>query len=312
MQHKTSVKAILCALLLSCGVAVADAFDGGVLWSILSSIPYVHPLAIDQPLSSNVSQRESNTPSCVNPTPEDAPACRTLEQQILSSTVRIEIEAWISHPAGPEGSGLYEVRSARGNGHGTVKDGRYLITHNHFDVPLPASSNASSIAFGTVTVYDANGERLALQAHPASLRIVQGGEETLELDFGLVGDVGFFAAAGLTSAHFESWQVAPLQVGTEVAQVNWDGSATRVDWVTIEAVVTDDGVCRLVLSRGLTPGASGGGVFWNSYHVANNWAVIETISADGGVRGRHSTAALNDAGEIWHNARRSKYPEEAG
>lgn len=310
MQYAPSAKAILCILILSCGIVVANEFDGGEQWSSLNIVArnYGRPSAMAQPLSSNSSQRWRNTPSCADPAPKDVPSCRMIEQQILSSTVRIEIEAWISRPAGPVGSGLYEVRPAHGNGHGTVKNGRYLITHNHFDVPLPASGDASSgdassgdapsITFGTVTVYAANGERLALQAQPASLSVVRGREETLELDFGLVGDVGFFEAAGLTSADFKSWQAVPLQAGTEVAQVNWDGRATRVDWVTIKAVLTSDSVPRLVLSRGLTPGASGGGVFWNGYHVANNWAMVETVAADGGVASQRSIAALNEIASV--------------
>lgn len=298
MQHATSVKAILCTLILSCGVIMADAFHSREQWSILGSIPYVGLFTLERSLSSLDSLHPNSRPSCADPTPEYAPSCRALERQILSSTVRIEIEAWISRPAGPEGFGLYEVRPAHGNGHGTVRGGRYLITHNHFDVPLPASGAASSITFGTVTLYAASGERLALQAQPASLSVVRGGEETLLLDFGLVGNMGFFEAAGLASADFKSWQALPLQAGMEVAQVNWDGRTTHVQWVTVEAVVTGDGPPQLVLARGLTRGASGGGVFWNGYHVANNWAVVEAVSSDGGVRSQKSIAALSDLGTL--------------
>lgn len=305
MGHITSAKAILCILILSCGIVVANEFGGGEQWSSLNIVArnYGRPSTMAQPASSRSSQGWGNTSSCADPAPEEAPSCRSLEQQILSSTVRIEIEAWISRPAGREGSGLHEVRPVYGNGHGTVRDGRYLITHDHFDVPLAASGAASSgdaplITFGTVAAYAANGERLAMQAEPASLRVVSGGEETLVLDFGLVGDVGFFEAAGLTSAHFKSWPALPLQAGMEVAQVNWDGKTTRVQWSTVEAVVTEDSPPRLALSRGLTRGASGGGVFWNGYHVANNWALVETVAADGHVSSRRSIAALNEAASV--------------
>lgn len=295
MQHATSVNVILCILILSCGVIIADALYSTERWSILDSIADEGLITLERSLSSLDSLRPNSRPSCADPTPEDVPSCRTLERQILSSTVRIEIEAWISRPAGPKGSGLSEVRPTHGSGHGTVRDGRYLITHNHFDVPLPASGAASSITFGTVTFYAASGERLALQAQPASLSVVRGGEETLLLDFGLVGDMGFFEAAGLASADFKNWQTLPLQSGMEVAQVNWDGRTTHVQWVTIEAVLIGDDTPRLVLSNGVTRGASGGGVFWNGYHVANNWALVETVASDGGVRRQKSIAALSQS-----------------
>jgi hypothetical protein len=43
------------------------------------------------------------------------------------------------------------------------------------------------------------------------------------------------------------------------------------------------------------PGASGGGVFWNGYHIANNWAVVTINQASTGeFLASFSLVALND------------------
>jgi hypothetical protein len=62
----------------------------------------------------------------------------------------------------------------------------------------------------------------------------------------------------------------PLQPGMEVAQIDWDGSSSHINWVTIEAVNTDSVIPNVKLSDCLNSGASGGGVFWRGHHIGNN------------------------------------------
>jgi hypothetical protein len=60
----------------------------------------------------------------------DAGTYQQIEERILKATVRFYIETWVVN-AGDAG---YDIDYS--SGHGTVKDGRYLVTHNHFNVPL--------------------------------------------------------------------------------------------------------------------------------------------------------------------------------
>jgi hypothetical protein len=170
---------------------------------------------------------------------------------------------------------------ANGNGHGTIQDGRYLVTHNHYSIPLEALKNGLAFAYGAVSFYTSSGEKLAIDISQNSFTVQEGGQETLVFDFGMVNGQGVLAASGLPSAQFTNWSNLALQPGMEVAQVDWDGFMSRIDWVEIKEIITGDGPPRLVLSGGLTPGASGGGVYWNGYHIANNWKYIEAIDGKG-------------------------------
>ena len=214
-----------------------------------------------------------------------------IEQHILDSTLRIDINSWIMYV---EGEGYTHLH---GTGHGTVKDGRYLITHNHYGEELTEilRDTAASEAL-TVTLYRANGERL-MQIPGNSMTVVAVDAETLLFDFG----EGVFPELGVASAAFEEWQSLSLQPGMEVAQINWDWSQAHVDWVRIDAVTTQEGVPVLQLANCLEYGASGGGVFWQGVHVANNW----NRDADCGLEaatdaGSFSRAALNSD---WANTR---------
>ena len=61
------------------------------------------------------------------------------------------------------------------------------------------------------------------------------------------------------------------QAGTELAQIDWD-EATSPARVTVDAVTLAGEVSQVQVSNFAASGASGGGVFWNGYHVGNNWA----------------------------------------
>jgi hypothetical protein len=95
------------------------------------------------------------------------------------------------------------------------------------------------------------------------------------------------------SAPFKSWQDVQLLPGDEVAQIDSDGESSYVTWTVIEDVITKNGVPRIVVRNVLNKGASGGGVFWNGYHIANNWGIIELVNGSGRVDVETSIAALN-------------------
>jgi hypothetical protein len=222
--------------------------------------------------------------SCAMPTDRVAQACREMEQRILAATVRIELQGW-SVADGESGYNIdYTV------GHATIRDGRYLITHNHFRIPLSIrSQNGESEVYTTVTLFDSSGELLfkgpisdfALAwEDPQTLVFVYKGEE-------------LFQDAGIVSAEFSDWSSIPLKAGMEVAQVDWDGTTTRVDWTTVQEVDVEDGVPRLVLADDVTLGASGGGIFWQGIHIANNWLLVQHYGTSGTLTDTTTKVALN-------------------
>ena len=119
------------------------------------------------------------------------------------------------------------------------------------------------------------------------------GPETrvFEMKYGYMWRI--FEEKGLSSARFDRWQDLDLQPGTTVAQVDLNGSVTRVDWVVVEEIITTSGVPRLVLSDGVAKGGSGGGVFLNGIHIANNWQSVEHINGAGEIVAVTSVAPLN-------------------
>jgi len=225
---------------------------------------------------------------------------QALEKRILEATLRIEIEAWLVVSDSADENGLLSYVQATGNGHGTIQDGRYLVTHNHYGIPLEALESGLAYAYGAVSFYTASGEKLAIDISQNSFTVLEGGQETLIFDFGVTDGIGVLAANGLPSAQFKSWNEIAMQPGTEVAQVDWDGVTSRVDWVEIEEIIIDDGLPRLVLSGGLTPGSSGGGVYWNGYHIANNWKYVETFDGQGDTLELVSIGVLDPINETIH------------
>lgn len=213
-------------------------------------------------------------------------ARQEMEQQILSSTVRILMESWVYLP-GEDG---YDIRSSMG--HGTVMNGRYLVTHNHFDLPMNIRSRPGDAeTYVIVYLWDSSGEPI-YRGPLLDYELVLEDEETLVFAH---KDEGFFERLGFASAEFLPAASLPLEAGMTLAQVDWDGETTRVDWVMVQDVLLDQGTPRLVLADGATLGASGGGIFWNGAHVANNWRVEEMIGVGGDVIGIVTTVALDSA-----------------
>jgi hypothetical protein len=99
----------------------------------------------------------------------------------------------------------------------------------------------------------------------------------------------------MASADFRSWETLPLQPGMEVAQIDWDGQIAHVDWVRVTAVHFEGDTPYLELDNFVQQGASGGGVFYEGVHIANNWFRSTDRTADSGeVVRQASVAALNN------------------
>ena len=224
--------------------------------------------------------------ACGKPTIANANTCRLIEEQILNSTVRIRIETWVVK-AGDSG---YDVHFS--SGHATLKDDRYLITHNHFGVPLSIRPrDGEPEAYAVVTLSNSNGETL-FEGPLSDFELVWEDPETLVIAY--KGN-GLFEKLCFVSAEFKDWLSVPLEAGMEVAQVDWDGTTTRVDWATVQEVNVEDGVPWLVLADDVTMGASGGGIFWQGVHVANNWFLVQQLEESGALIDTKTTAALNSA-----------------
>ena len=221
--------------------------------------------------------------SCLVPSKAQVELCAALERSILDSVVRLEVRA-------PDGKGGW----AGGKGHATVMKGRYLVTHNHFSVRLSTFETMENNGAAAVSLYRANGEKILLEAPPTIFKVVAEDSQSLVLDFGTDEEgQGFFEGQGLASADFRTWDDLQVVPGAEVAQVDWDGRMAYVDWVLVEEVLDEGGTPVLVLSDDLLQGASGGGVFWQGYHIANNWKSGEVVDEGGSVVRQFSKAALN-------------------
>ena len=228
--------------------------------------------------------------SACGPGSENVDSCREIEQSILSSTLRIEIKTWIIYV---EGEGYASLFS---NGHGTVMGGRYLLTHNHFKLPLlELLADDFNGELATITLYTAGGNVLWKGAL-ATAGVVHDDSETLLLEFLDREGRGLFESLGIPSANFIAERDVLLATGMQVAQVNWDQDLAYVQWTKVKAVNNDADSPAVDLAECLIPGSSGGGVFLNGAHIANNWSrstgCIEGSDDDGLL---YSTAALNSA-----------------
>jgi hypothetical protein len=227
---------------------------------------------------------EAPAVSCREASPERGSHCAQLEAQILSSTVRVYFETWVV-TAGEDG---YMMSASVG--HATVKDGRYLVTHNHTGIPLSIRERAGDPdSYTQVFLYDAAGE-LRHKGPLSDFSIVVEDMETLVLAH---KEENYLGALGFRSAAFKSCSQLELAVGMEVAQIDWDGESSRVDWVPVSDFIVDTGVSRIILADGAKVGASGGGIFLQGFHIANNWRIEEKLDNLGNVISQISTAALN-------------------
>lgn len=255
-----------------------------ILVSIITSTSSAAVFSEDV-LGEPIQATEPNIPS-VEPTGAEIETRQQIEKRILNSTIRFYIETWAVKP---DESG-YDFDSA--SGHGTLKDGRYLVTHNHFSTPLSSQSHdRESNAYSMVTLTDSNGEA-RFKGPVSDFEIVWEDPETLVITH---KDSDLFEKLGFVSAEFREWSSVPLKAGMEVAQVDWDGATTRVDWTTVQEITVNEGTPWLVLADDVTLGASGGGIFWQGVHIANNWLLVQELGASGELLGATTKVALNSA-----------------
>ena len=205
--------------------------------------------------------------SCANPIPGREAVCRAMEQKILDSTVRIYMYTTLIPVEG------ICCRVITANGYATVKDGRYLITHNHFNETLfPILQQGDPKGLVYINVINTAGEVLLTVPAQAVVLLVSD-HQSLVLDFGLKDGRGVFESLGLSSASFKAPSFTDLQPGMEVAQIDWDGLSSHIQWTTIESVEIVNETPVVKLSSCIRSGASGGGLFRHGVHIGNNWSV---------------------------------------
>ena len=226
---------------------------------------------------------------CRQPQPEHAATCQQWQVKILATTVRIQLSGWLA--AAEENTATW-TRLDTETGHGTVKDGRYLVTHNHYGMPF--DHMAAGRVTGLVSLFTSAGEPILSKADINIVSVAYEDNQTLVLDFQTESGAGLFDELGIPSAPFKTWSDFFLQAGQEVAQIDWDGATAHVDWVAIQAVKTKDETPKLELDNFNEIGSSGGGVFWQGVHIANNWQRT-MVNESGGTAVLHqfSSAALN-------------------
>jgi hypothetical protein len=259
-----------------------------ILSTLLSGFPIDNAQAAPVQANPSNARREF---SCRQPDGlEEWVYCKSIEQKILSSTIRIELHTWVTF-----GGHHKEITT---ESHATILNGQYLVTHNHYLYSL----TEQVVLFGEKKGYTAislranNGKLLLKEADLDRFTIVHEGAETLVLSFLDENGQGLFAAAGLPSAQFADAREIQLQFGDELAQVDWNGQTAHVDWVLVENISLSEEVPQFQVNNFPKKGCSGGGVFWNGIHIGNNWAKnIEEDSNTDEITRRYSIIALNSS-----------------
>lgn len=219
------------------------------------------------------------------PTPPASDRHQPVEQLMLNATVRLAAETWLVN------EGEYGYTILRSEGHGTVVNGRFLITHNHHTIPLSLSETGFDPDIYTrLFIFNPAGDlinilpltdfQIALR-EPQTLLLTYVGQKS-DLPFGTVGlIVEQLGTAG------------GLQPGDEVAQINWDGKITSVEWTQVTAVHLQHDPPCLELAHETQLGASGGAIFWEGKHIGNNWLKGIKVSGQTGQSCQYSKAILN-------------------
>lgn len=227
--------------------------------------------------------------SCIQPADAAAKGlCEQLAEQILGVTVRIEMHTQFYLQEYP----ISKISSS----HATIIGGRYLLTHNHFQFSLtqPVMEGDGQEGYMGISLRSASGGLLLENAPLSAFTIVHEDPQTLVLAFVAGNGRGLFENAGLPGAPVAGWQSVPWQEEMELAQVDWDGETTHVDWVRFENLSQAEGVPQIQVANFPIKGSSGGGLFWNGAHVGNTWARnIEEDPDTGEVVRQYSIIALD-------------------
>lgn len=233
----------------------------------------------DAPIYSMYLQPEA-PPSCINPSPAAKPYCDAVSRRILASTVRL-----IFFSSGPVCIG-----------HGTVVGGRYVLTHNHYAYLQRGESPTLAREETHLSVALTDGQIILRNAPLSNFTVVASGPGLLILDFQTINGMGFFDYHGIPSATPIAVEASDIRPGSEVAQVNWDGKTTFVDWTRISSIRGNGPTPALEVENFIELGASGGGVFYEGRHIANNWLQGRALRADSRAVVRlYSVAASNEA-----------------
>ena len=276
MSHKTGRTADIKRMMAQLGFLGAAILTA---LNLIASAPVREAYASENPAVADGNALAA--PACAAPTPAIIAACDAQAARILAATVRLELIA-----TRQDGDGKELL-----TGHGTVMAGRYVLTHNHYGLKPEEFGNGRLVS---LTVYKADGSVALKDVAPGSLSVSVLAPEVLLLDFGAYGGQGVFGVVGLASAEFASGAVVGLQTGVELAQIDWDGATARVMWTRLTAVHETGGTVTVELDSFVAQGASGGGVFFNGVHIANNWArTTDMHGATGEIVGRSSLAAIN-------------------
>ena len=217
-------------------------------------------------------------------TPSNKTACSQWESQILATTVRIEMTSSVEFDLDMGREPIFHEAIS----HATVIGDRYLVTHNHFKISPAYLGNGTSLY---ATLYNTSNQ---MMAETATFTVAYQDAETLILEFTSKGGQGLFDALDIPSAQVLDGESLSLEPGMEVAQINWNGTTTSINCVQIESLIIDEGIARLDLNSSIQPGSSGGGVFWQGQHIANNWQRTTVIESGGtAVLRQYSSAVLN-------------------
>ena len=193
-----------------------------ILTSLLFSLLTIGCAENSLPIEPTYNMNNHPSTSCADQSSNRSQECKDIENEILASTVRIEFREW-------QHSNNTLSFIERGTSHGTIKDGRYLITHNHFSVPLTQMQKNAEGSCIKVSIYRTNGN-VVLQDMPlTAFNIVFEDEQLLIFDFLSYGDQGLFAMLDIPSAQFTTWSDANLQVGAEVAQLSVNNESLTVN-----------------------------------------------------------------------------------
>jgi hypothetical protein len=215
-------------------------------------------------------------------------SCRQIEAQILASTVRIEMSGW--HWVG--GQQLSLNKGAKS--HATLIGNRYLVTHNHYGYSLIEEATETQEGYTSISLRKMDGEVILEKASLSVIQIAYEVDEILVLEIVDEGGNNLLSNHGLVSAKVIDWSSANLQAGMEVAHIDWNGEIAHIDWVEIEEVVTESQTTHIQVDNYALKGSSGGGAYWNGYHIGNVWAHnLEKDSETGQVTRLYTLIALN-------------------
>jgi hypothetical protein len=232
-------------------------------------------------VGSHPRRQDTSEASYANPVPQQQSERLEMEQRILAATVRLVLQRWVKNHSDKgytfEGGSISLA---------TIRDTHYLVTHNHHGITLSSPEDETLIkAF----VSPLHGDPIWTEVRLRNIAVED--DETLVLEFEGLEDEVLFSLPGV---EFKPWEIIPLHPGVEVAQVDWDGEAAHIDWVIISEIITTNGTPKLRLNNSVGPGSSGGGVFWNGYHIANTWSQVTAYEQYGrNILRRYNVAALN-------------------